>query len=390
MPTDRPHIVILAKGGNFWAGGRQYTINLLQSIIEYSSVKRNFDISVITHSAEELQYYEKFRDRLRVCTWGDDFQARYTLSNRIRWRVKRAFGWRIPRLEEALIRIGATFVYPAHLTRIRSANWIPDFQYDHYPNGSNSTEISERKQEFSEIVSRAERIVLSSATAEGDCVRLFPDAQGRTFVLRFRASLDKEVLEKHPGEITRLYHLPERFVLTSNLLAPTKNHDVIIEAISALQEMGDKNLHFVWTGDIYDYRNPGYYNHILASIAKRGVASRITMLGVIPKKHQIQLLRASAAYLQPSLFEGWNTGVEEARMLGKKIFLSDIPVHREQNPPNGSFFDPRNSKELAALLDGLGAQDVDKLRRQAEENAALVEYASLQRTFAEDFLSLAL
>lgn len=390
MPTDRPHIVILAKGGNFWAGGRQYTINLLQSIIEYSSVKRNFDISVITHSAEELQYYEKFRDRLRVCTWGDDFQARYTLSNRIRWRVKRAFGWRIPRLEEPLIRIGATFVYPAHLTRIRSANWIPDFQYDHYPNGSNSTEISERKQEFSEIVRHASHIVLSSATAQSDCLRLFPDARGRTFVLRFRTYLDREVLRHHPREIKNLYKLPDRFVLTSNHLIPTKNHEVIIEAISKMEREGASNLHFVWTGDIYDYRNPGYYNHILASIAKRGVGSRITMLGLVPKEHQIQLLRASAAYLQPSLFEGWNTGVEEARMLGKKIFLSDIPVHREQNPPKASLFDATSAEKLAELLQSLGKQDSNESYSQAEENGALTEYSCLQEAFAENFLSLAL
>jgi glycosyltransferase involved in cell wall biosynthesis len=54
--------------------------------------------------------------------------------------------------------------------------------------------------------------------------------------------------------------------------------------------------------------------------------------------------------LQPSLFEGWSTTVEEAKSLGKKLLLSDIAVHREQNPPESVFFDPKNSEELAAKM----------------------------------------
>ena len=36
------------------------------------------------------------------------------------------------------------------------------------------------------------------------------------------------------------------------------------------------------------------------------------------------------AVAQPSLFEGWSTIVEDAKTLGKPIFVSDLPVHREQ------------------------------------------------------------
>lgn len=55
--------------------------------------------------------------------------------------------------------------------------------------------------------------------------------------------------------------------------------------------------------------------------------------------------------MQPSLFEGWSSFVEEARALGLPALLSDIPVHREQNPPGAKYFDPHDPEQLAGLLD---------------------------------------
>jgi glycosyltransferase involved in cell wall biosynthesis len=54
--------------------------------------------------------------------------------------------------------------------------------------------------------------------------------------------------------------------------------------------------------------------------------------------------------LQPSLFEGWSTSVEEVKSLGKSIIVSDIPVHREQDPSFALYFDPQNPAELAEKL----------------------------------------
>ena len=42
--------------------------------------------------------------------------------------------------------------------------------------------------------------------------------------------------------------------------------------------------------------------------------------------------------------------MEEAKSIGKRIILSDLPVHREQNPPEGVFFPPEDVDTLAAVL----------------------------------------
>ena len=37
-------------------------------------------------------------------------------------------------------------------------------------------------------------------------------------------------------------------------------------------------------------------------------------------------------------------------ILKKYILLSKIPVHLEQNPPNGIFFESKNHKKLAKII----------------------------------------
>ena len=62
--------------------------------------------------------------------------------------------------------------------------------------------------------------------------------------------------------------------------------------------------------------------------------------------------------INPSLFEGWSTSVEEAKSLDKRILLSNIPVHREQAPARGIYFDPQDAADLAFKLKQVWAKDV--------------------------------
>ena len=89
---------------------------------------------------------------------------------------------------------------------------------------------------------------------------------------------------------------------------------------------------------------------MLSDIAAYDLQNNIRILGRIPREHVLPLMRQSIAVLQPSLFEGWSTSVEEVKSLGKQIILSDIPIHREQNPTSGLYFLPTSPSELAVLL----------------------------------------
>lgn len=388
--VDRPHIVIVAKGGSYWQGGRQYTLNLVDALVRFRNSRQDFEISVLVNGAAELAQFEALLPQLKVCADIAEVQEPYTLTNKLRWRFKRSMlGWTAPHMEEALLRLNATFAYPITSSIVPSADWIPDFQYRYFPDSSNPAEIEGRKREFASIVNCAGHVVLSSACAEYDCHKLFPHSIGKTSVLRFRVFLDQQLSAEDPSATLRRYNLPERYVLISNVLAPTKNHSVVLKALAAMSPAERADIHVVCTGDLYDYRNPGFYNEFLSGIHQLGVRQSVSVLGLIPKRDQVQLLRAAVAYLQPSLFEGWNTGVEEAHQLGKSILLSDILVQREQAPPRATYFRPDDANELAGRLRDVFASRAEPAHDPERERQAIKSYAKLQGRFAEDFLAIA-
>ena len=81
------------------------------------------------------------------------------------------------------------------------------------------------------------------------------------------------------------------------------------------------------------------------------VESQFKILGIIPYKEMISLMYHSAAVINPSMFEGWSTTVEESKILNKSILLSDIPVHKEKNPKKASFFNLSSPVELAEKIE---------------------------------------
>ena len=115
-----------------------------------------------------------------------------------------------------------------------------------------------------------------------------------------------------------------------------------------------------------------------------GVESNFRYLGLIPYEDVLGLAATCRALINPSLFEGWSTPIEEAKALGAPLLLSDILIHREQ-APHAHFFDPNSPSTLAkALIDSARPQHVARkpvAELLADQNARLVEHAeSLMQT----------
>jgi glycosyltransferase involved in cell wall biosynthesis len=61
-------------------------------------------------------------------------------------------------------------------------------------------------------------------------------------------------------------------------------------------------------------------------------------------------MKYSQAIIQPSLFEGWSTVIEDAISLQVPVIASDLPVNIEQLGDRGFFFSPHDAEGLARLL----------------------------------------
>lgn len=349
-------IALIAQGGRGWMGGTEYTKNLILALGSLpSEVRATFELCLICSQSIEKSVLNQVESHLSKIYYEEVDLGQSTLQNRIRWKVIRTLSnQKNPRFHAFLKKEKIDFIYP-YLSQNNteklycSAAWIFDFQHKYLPQFFSEKQIQERDELLSLTASYSSTVVLSSKDAESDFHNFFPEAAHKSKVLSFKTSPASKWYEGNPQQIQQDYYLPERFFLVSNQFWLHKNHLVIFKALKHLQE---KSIYpvIVCTGHIHDPRQPDYSDTILQTIHKLGIAKQVYLLGLIPKLHQVQLMRCSLAVIQPSLFEGWSTLVEDARCLGKQIILSDLPVNIEQNPPNSLFFERNSPEHLANLI----------------------------------------
>jgi glycosyltransferase involved in cell wall biosynthesis len=229
------------------------------------------------------------------------------------------------------------------------AGWIPDFQSRYLPEFYTSKQLSAVNRSCNTIVRQTSVVILSSRTAELDFQKFYPLHVDKIKVLPFRTYSLDAWYEPDPEQIQYKYSLPDRFLIVSNQFWQHKNHLLVFRALKILQDQSVYPI-VVCTGNLYDHRQPNYSNVILQAIDELNLNNQVHLLGLIHRLDQIQLMRRALAVIQPSLFEGWSTVVEDSRCLGKEILLSDIAVHLEQNPPNGQFFEQNSPEDLACLM----------------------------------------
>ena len=270
---------------------------------------------------------------------------------------------------------------------VPTLGWIPDFQHRHHPDLFPAEELAYRDQLFTAMAANCTRIVLSSEDARQDFERFHPEHADKARVLRFVAQVPPAAVGADPQGICAEYHLPERFVYLPNQFWQHKNHDLVVEALASLASTRP-DVRVVCTGNTVDDRHPLHFGELLARVSRLGVRDSFVVLGWVPHVDTFRLLRQSLAVLQPSRFEGWSTTVEETKSLGKGIVLSDIAIHREQDPPGARWFDPADPADLAAQLVAV-FDTAEPGPDVALEAAARDDLARRTREYAEAFLAIA-
>lgn len=271
-------------------------------------------------------------------------------------------------------RIDAVSHYSGYLgakSNMRLLGWIPDFQHVHYPEYFSKKEILARNRIFNNIITLSSRVLLSSRSAYEDFQAYAPglDDKGRImhFVSQPTASTYDPAFAK---ELEKKYAKYKKYFFLPNQFWKHKNHRVVFEAVKILKDR-NHDITVLCSGSAGDYRNKNHSDELLEYLRLNHLEENIRILGMISSADLFFLMRNSVSVLNPSLFEGWSTTVEEAKSLGKNMILSDIPVHREQNPPGSIYFNPVESGELADILlkkynESNGGPDFD-LEKSAEE-----------------------
>lgn len=223
--------------------------------------------------------------------------------------------------------------------------WIPDFQEKHFPEFFGASELSSRKRFQQKLVNRGWPVVFSSQHAYEDFKSLYPKVKNETFVLPFAVTLPP-LDGIHIETLRTKYSINREYFICSNQFWAHKNHQIVLEAILELKKKRNDVL-VVFTGKPHDSRNPGHYMTLMDFVSANGLHNNTLFLGFIDRREQLVLMKNSIAVIQPSLFEGWSTVVEDAKALDIPVIVSDIPVHREQLGDCNYYFAKDYANELA-------------------------------------------
>ncbi|MBY5400202.1 glycosyltransferase [Rhizobium leguminosarum] len=372
-------------GGKNWTGGYNYLINLARLLSADQSraltpvmfFGTDVDEEDITPFAA-LNCVEVVRSPL--FNRSRSFRSLLTgLVTGADWRVRKLF--RTHRID-VVFEVAQFFGFNLGIPAIA---WIPDFQHRFLPHLFSKLGYWKRDIGFRIQVLGKREIMLSSEDSRVSCEVFYPSSRGRTHVVRFAVPPKGVIVPAAARALADKYGLPERYIFLPNQFWQHKNHLLVVEALTILRRRG-QDVTVVACGSQSDPRDPSYFPRVKAAIDSSGLSSNFILLGLIPYGDLAPLATASMALLNPSLFEGWSTTVEEALSWGVPLILSDLDVNREQAGEAAVFFDRHDAQALADALASANLSSPDILFERAANAQAFAD--ERVNRFITDFQAL--
>ena len=246
--------------------------------------------------------------------------------------------------------------------------WIPDFQDKQLPHFFTSEDLEKRDKRNSWIAYSSKKLALSSTAVLRDLEEFYPKYKTQVQVVHFAVTHPKyEQLDIN--QLKSEYHLPNDYFFAPNQFWAHKNQITIIKAVAELKQQGIEVV-VAFSGKENDNRNPDYFPGLKKVVEENDLTENIRFLGFLDREVQLQLINYSKAIIQPSIFEGWSTVIEDAMAMNQTIIASDLEVNKEQLGDKGIYFERLNFMELANIL-----KDFNNQNYQYDYQAKLKEFA---------------
>lgn len=334
---------------NSWLGGTIYLKNLFEGInstknikikpviiTDFKCTKKDLSyfkgIEVIRSNLFSRSNFNRITNKIIIIIFGKNFFVQnFLLKNNI--------------------QVVSHFSILGKKSKVPSIYWQPDFQ-EH----NNSQYISFRRKMFRKFntylfANHSSKVLLSSNTVKKELKKINLQAYKKSKVLRPTFSNLPSNSYKSLKFLKIKFKIKSNYFFLPNHFWSHKNHVLVLKSLINLKKKNElKNIKIVCTGLFNDYRNPKHKSKIIKIIKDNNLENNFIILGIVSEQELMSLMKFSIAVINPSKSEGWSSTVEQAKSLGKFVLLSNLTVHKEQNPRRSYFFrvddDFRLSKKI--------------------------------------------
>jgi glycosyltransferase involved in cell wall biosynthesis len=361
-----------------WMGGINYFRNL---IVAFSLIEQN-DVEIILFCEKDDVFETTCLNNVRQVI------VPHLLSRKLSRRIlNKIMGVNVA-LYSALKKEGIDILSHAQVNKrfaYKTLWWKPDFQEKYYPEFFTETDIKLRDRAV-QYNARNGQLLFSSYDAKNDFFKFYGSiSQKPVNVLQFVPEVKVDVSGTDNDNIEKVkekYNIRGDYFFLPNQFWKHKNHELVIEALLAQ----DDPLQVVATGALNDYRG-GKHIEFIRSLLAKDINNKFKVLGLIQRDELNYLMKGSIAVINPSRFEGWSTTVEEAKYLGKRLILSDIPVHHEQDPADSLYVQCDDVKGMITAMKTV-VNEIDPNAENLRAIRAMNDYVLNRKEFGLSFYNI--
>ncbi|MCJ8151402.1 glycosyltransferase [Shinella sedimenti] len=250
---------------------------------------------------------------------------------------------------------GIDIFYPSGRALDRDIPFVtywPDCQPKHLPEFFDDEAQAIRDGMILRLLQTNKYMITNSQSVVNDMKAFYNAGPDQVHSLPFAPTIDTDYLFPHTEKLLK-YKLPKKYFLISSQFWIHKSIETVYKAIRICKDRG-MDVKFVFTGRVEEPRRPEYITRLEELVRKTKIASQIQILGLLPKRDQIEIMKGAIAVIQPTLFEGAPGGgaVHDAMALGIRAIVSDIAVNKEiPSSDDVFFFEAKNEVSLADKIE---------------------------------------
>lgn len=234
---------------------------------------------------------------------------------------------------------------------VKTLSFIPDLQHIYLKENFSLKKRLMRNLNIYLCGLFSSKILLSSLDAKKDIKKISKIAYKNSKISRFIFETPKKNYILNLKKLEKKYKFSGNYFYLPNQYWVHKNHDVVLRALALLKKRyRSKKILIISSGNSDDHRNPQHFKKIKEYIRVNKLYNSYNYIGTVPHQDVLSLMYHSKAVINPSKFEGRSSTVEQAKSLGKIVILSNLKIHKEQNPAMCMFFNMNDHEKLSYLL----------------------------------------